>query len=247
VGAEVPQATANFNITAGNVYNILQPIDHVGVIFSSDIGDTGFSWQLGAVNDGFNGVVGTADPDRNEAKSVLFQLAWANETFSIANSLIWGPGNAYDDNHPSGLYDLVVTWDPTERISTWLNFDYAWADLAGSSAGSHGWGLAMAGRFAVTERFGLATRFEVVRTDNDGAWANGNVANPPFSAATPNNATIYSITGTADYSLTNNLVVRTEVRYDNITKDFNDNEFFDQGGDFRPDQTTAGVQLVYEF
>lgn len=117
VGAEVAQSTGNFNITRGNVYSILQPVDHVGVISSTDFGDTGFSGQFGVVNDGFNGVVGTADPDRNEAKSIIMQVAWANETISIANNLIWGPSVAFDDNNGAGLYDMVVTWDPTDRKS----------------------------------------------------------------------------------------------------------------------------------
>ena len=43
-------------------------------------------------------------------------------------------------------------------------------------------------------------------------------------------------------------MVRGEVRYDNITKrNAVDNEFFDKGDDFEPDQVTAGVELVYEF
>jgi hypothetical protein len=264
VGAEVAQDTANFNITRGNVYNMLQPIDHVGVLASTDFGDTGFSGAFGVINDGGNGFFGTGDPDRNEPKSILAQLGWANDTVSITNTVIWGYPLWFEDyeddyrdedDHDVGLYDLVLTWDPTEKISTWINFNYMWGEGQRDYADFHAWGLAMAGRYAVTERLGIASRFEVVRTDNDMAWEDGS-CDWAYGCIFPgsggesvdvNNGTIYSITGTVDYALTNNLTARAEVRYDNVTKDGNDNEFFDQGGDLRPDQTTAGVQLVYEF
>jgi hypothetical protein len=134
-----------------------------------------------------------------------------------------------------------VTWDPSENLAMWLNFDYAWFKAEG--ANQHAWGLATAGRYAVTERVGISGRFEYVK-DDDGfvGWVN------PTGFLNPRNASIYSLTGTVDYALTSNLMVRGEIRYDNITKDnSNDNEFFDKGGDLRPDQTTAGVEIVYEF
>jgi len=61
-------------------------------------------------------------------------------------------------------------------------------------------------------------------------------------------ARIYSVTGTVDYALTSNLMVRGEVRYDHTNKhNADDNEFFDRGDDFEPDQVTTGVEIVYEF
>jgi hypothetical protein len=193
------------------------------------------------MNDDVNGFAGTgADPDRNDAKSLVAQIGWAGETISVSNTLLWGPSVPFSDNHANGLYDLVVTWDPNEKISAWLNFDYAWNKPSGQN--QHAWGLATAARYAVTERLGVSGRFEYVADDSGFAgWLN------PNGGAPPSNSSIFSLTGTVDYSLTSSLMVRGEVRYDNITKDFNDNEFFDHGGDLRPDQTTAGVELVYEF
>jgi len=98
-------------------------------------------------------------------------------------------------------------------------------------------------RYAVTERMGVSGRFEYVKDDSGFAgWLN------PDGGLNPSNSSIYSLTGTVDYALTSNLMVRGEVRYDNITKDFGDDEFFGKGGDsLKPDQATAGVELVYEF
>jgi hypothetical protein len=240
VGAEVAQTTANFNITRGNVYNLLQPIDHVGVLFSTDIGETGLSTAIGVMND--DGIGGGSDPDWNDAKSLVAQVGWSGETLSVAGTVLWGPSNFLSDQHANGLFDVVVAWDPMESLSTWLNVDYAWNKAQGPNQDA--WGVAAAARYAITERLGVSARAEWVRDDNGFVgWVNpDNIFGPA------RNADIYGVTGTVDYALTNNLMVRAEVRYDNITKDNSDDrEFWDDGIQLEPDQTTAGVELVYEF
>ncbi len=240
IGAEVAQTTANFNITRGNVYNLLQPIDHVGVLASTNIGESGFSAAFGVVND-----IGTGDPDFNDAKSITAQVAWAGETVSVANTLVWGPQYVGMNDNSAGIYDVLVNWDPTENLSTWLNFDYAW----GRTSVGHeqdAWGLATAARYAVTERMGIAGRFEYVADDD---FALGWVDDPTDPDADVfRDASIYSLTGTVDYALTSNLMVRAEVRYDDISKDNgSDDEFWDSADDWKPEQVTAGVEIVYEF
>jgi hypothetical protein len=229
-GAEVAQTTANFNITRGNVYNLLQPIDHIGVLFGSDIGESGFSWQAGAAN---GGSTFAADPDFNSAKAIIGQLAWAGETVGAAATLIWDP--SFGGSTQNGLFDIVLTWDPSERLSTWLNFDYNWFDGPGPDA--DGYGIATAARYAVTDRMGVSTRLEWVRTSGPGWWAGTN-----------GDTDLYGITGTVDYALTTNLMLRGEVRYDHVAKPGNDDEFFDKNGNgLTGNQTTAGVEIVYEF
>ena len=49
IGAEVAQTVYNFNITRGNLYNLFQPITHVGVLASTEIG--GFSLSVGGANE----------------------------------------------------------------------------------------------------------------------------------------------------------------------------------------------------
>jgi hypothetical protein len=258
VGAEVPEATANFNVTRGLLYSMLQPDDHVGVLASTDIGETGFSVTFGVMNDDQNGffgmnlpsflpdLAGSSDPDRNDAKSIAFQIGWAGDTVSAATSVLWGPSDVFTEDHASGLWDTVVTWDPTEDISTYVNFDYAWDKDQGPNL--HAWGLSTAGRYAITERLGISGRFEFVK-DNGGFGSFLNLNLPPLSLLLPpRESTIYSLTGTVDYALTNNLTVRGEVRFDDVTKrNAGDFEFFDKGGDYRAEQVTTGMEIVYEF
>jgi hypothetical protein len=238
-GAEVAQTTANFNITRGNVYNLLQPIDHVGVLFSTDIGETGLSTSFGVMND--DGIGAGSDPDWNNAKSIMAQVGWSGETLAAAGTVLWGPSNFQSHNHSNGLFDVVVTWDPNESLATWVNVDYAWNNAQGPD--QHAWGVATAARYAVTERLGVSGRAEWVG-DNDGfvGWVNPDA---PFGTVSGD---IWGLTGTVDYALTSDLMVRAEVRYDNIAKrNSSDREFFENGIQLDDDQTTAGVEIVYEF
>jgi hypothetical protein len=239
IGAEVAQTTANFNITRGNVYNLLQPIDHIGVLASTNIGESGFSAAFGVLND-----IGTGDPDFNDAKSITAQVAWAGETVSVANTLVWGPPHVGMNDNSTGIYDVVINWDPMENLSTWLNFDYVWGRTTAGRK-QHALGVATAARFAISERMGIAGRFEYVEDDD---FALGWLDPEDPAAGIFRDASIYSLTGTVDYALTGNLMVRAEVRYDDISKDnSSDDEFFDKGDDLKPEQVTAGVEIVYEF
>ena len=65
LGVEVAQTVYNWNITRGSVYNLLEPIDHIGILASYAFGDSGFDIALGGVN-GFM----PDDPDRNDDEVV---------------------------------------------------------------------------------------------------------------------------------------------------------------------------------
>ena len=102
-----------------------------------------------------------------------------------------------------------------------------------------------------TERFGLSTRFEWLG-DEDG-FAGWNAGDD-----TGDTTDVFSLTGTADYALTNSLMLRGEVRWDTVRgtggEEQGEAEFFGRGdahnGDsinLKRDQVTAGVEIVYEF
>jgi hypothetical protein len=85
IGVEVAGTIYNYNITRGNVWNLLEPIDHIGMLHTMAFGDSGFDASLGVVN-GFT----QDDPDRNDRKSVLGHIGWAGETVSVGVNGIWG-------------------------------------------------------------------------------------------------------------------------------------------------------------
>jgi len=205
LGAEVAQAPYNFNITRGLLFQ-LYPQTNVGIIVSSEV-LPGFSIALGATND----VYSDANLDLDNNKAFTGQLAYSTEIFSVATSIIYGSPLLPDgyEGDKLGVLDVVITADPMDRLSMWLNFDFVWTrgGIAESEIDGEKYGLALAGRYAITDRLGLAARGEWVRNNpNEDLMALISTGDPTHD--------LLSVTGTLDFALTNHLQVRTEVRYD---------------------------------
>jgi hypothetical protein len=268
IGAEVAAAPMNLNITRGFLYNLFQPIDHEGIMVEQTF-DSGFEYGLGLVNSaGVGGSAGSSNnPDNNRSKTGLAHIGWSGEQFSVGLNGVYGNEFAGNDGDQTYLIDAVATWDPTEKFTAWINADFLATQLdsavvpAGQSASGtfKAWGAAVAGRYAITERLGFSMRGEVIN-DHDGIIFGRN--NPP--APPPNSGCVgclltrqrgsdaYSVTGTADYSLTDHLMVRAEVRWDTVDIDgLPDDEFI--GGNTnapifsKDDQWVSAVEVIYNF
>jgi hypothetical protein len=109
-----------------------------------------------------------------------------------------------------GLLDAVLTWDPSDKLSSWINFDYYFTnDTGAASVGQAAvqnlssltiWGIAGAGRYAFTESTGFSLRHEHLFFNDLGTIGS--------------DAHVYSLTGTLDHRLTDNLVLKLEARWD---------------------------------
>ena len=244
IGKEMADSIYNFNITHGSVYNLLEPLNHIGVIASYEFGDSGFDSSFGVANGYLED-----DPDQNNAKSILGHVGWANDTMSFAVNGIWGGEQLGTSDNASGVVNGVITLDPNERWSFWINGDYAWIDASGNP---YGWGVAAAGRFAVTDRTGVALRAEYV-ADNDNFFGFGgfddfgNFINPDGSLAFATDIKVWGVTATVDHLLTDNLMIRGEVRWDNIDKQGNNQEFFKGSSDYSSNQVVLGAEVIYNF
>jgi hypothetical protein len=234
IGAEVAQAPANFNISRGLVYNLLQPIDHVGVKASGELPAEGWDWGLAVVNDVF-----ATQPTLTDGKAVMGHLGYARDTWSANLNGIWGTDTAGNEDEKFGIIDVLLTWDPSERLSMWLNADYTIDDNDGGSNPA-AYGVAVAGRYAWNDRLGTAFRLEYV-ADDRAAFG--------FS----DEADLWSITATLDYSLTEQLILKGEVRHDQGQIDKSPDHLFIEDGDRLPgtytdqDQTVIGAQVIYNF
>ncbi len=227
VGAEVFQVDQNFNITRGLVYG-LQPTSHTGVLLSCDCGE-GVSWAIGVANDTRTNTMADLDND----KEFLAQIAWSGETSSLSTSVIVGdagvPGTSRDDQT---LLDILATWDPSDQLSIWANFDYIWLQDDTVATGTIGnlWGLAVASRYGVTDSTGVAVRGEVV------------------SGGKVDRAKVWSLTGTIDHALTDHLMALVEVRYDRGSATGSNDGFTNTNGTIaRQSQVLGLAQLVYSF
>jgi len=240
LGAEVVEAPWNFNITRGLVWG-LQPVTNIGLVTSADLGG-GLSLALGVIDN----PIGIQDPDDNEAKSFTGQLAWSNDSFGASVSGNWGEAGTGGAKQTQSILDLVLSADPTDSLSLWLNFDWASNEPTVNPANvdNDAYGLAVAGRYAFTDATGLALRGEWVRSDQN---AGGN-----SSTVT---ADQWSITTTIDHDVTDNLMLRGEFRYDQASCSDagcggnNTNAWFaDAAGGFRyADQFLFLVDMTYEF
>ncbi|MFQ5700164.1 MAG: outer membrane beta-barrel protein, partial [Myxococcota bacterium] len=100
-----------------------------------------------------------------------------------------------------------------------------------------GYGIAVAGRYALTERLGFALRGEWVDLDFAGASSD---------------LEVWGITGTFDYRLIDGLKLRAELRYDDSgSSDVDDRFFDDQGAKIgiatRENQLVGGVEVIYSY
>jgi hypothetical protein len=253
IGAESFRQDSNFNITRG-INWALQPVNHTGLQASGHCDACGLDWNLGVVNS-----YSDTMSDRDNEKGVVGGVKYAGETFAVAANAFYGGDSA---DHPAwafvsflddtgiarsgdkiGVADVVVTWNPTERFSSWINYDYYWfhnnnTDLSGTDIHT----ISFASRFAVTDRAGISWRGEYQ------AWDGVNVGGSWPAMG------VWAITGTVDYALTENLIVKAEARYDAATiKNVSDETFFVDGNGDLPrvfddnDQVLGIIQMLYKF
>lgn len=253
IGAEVAGTIYNYNITRGQVWNLMEPIDHIGILVGGPIGDSGFSWALGGVN-GF-----TPDsPDRNDRKSVTGHLGWANDQFSVGVNGIWGGENQGYDGDESGLVNLIAKWTPSDRFGMYINGNFAWMDEPqGTNLDPYAWGISLAGRYGITERTGFALRGDFVRDEDGYILCSGKRGGLQGTSGcnftnfvnTQEIDQVWSVTGTLDHLLTDNLMVRAEARWDLVDLDQGPSDIFAQNNNYwtEDDQITLFLEVVYNF
>jgi hypothetical protein len=249
IGYEVAGTIYNQNITRGNVWNLLEPINHIGVTAGYAFGDTGFDVMGGVVN----GFVPN-DPDNNESKSLVGHLGWASETLSIGVNGIYGNENDASSENARSVINGLVTFNPSDRLALYVNGDYA---TQANEGNAKAWGVATGGRFGITDRTGISLRGEYVADNggylNFGGFESDSVSG--FRTFVPADVKIFGITATVDHLLTDQLMVRGEVRWDNVrNSDTSNGQFFDGSLDYsqtdlglKSNQVVVGAEVVYNF
>jgi hypothetical protein len=205
VGAEVVRQWANFNITRGIVYSMMQPVNHLGLIGTVPVGDM-VELGAGIVNSGGSLI---SAPDDTYEKSYLATAKVGNDTANLRGSFIYGsdPSLSLDKEvgDQVGLFDATAWFNPSDNLSLWANYDY----LFNEGTGYYANGIAVAGRLGIQD-FGIALRGEYVK---EHASANNGTA---ILDNVDDEADIWSLTGTADYALTDHLTLKSELRWDRV-------------------------------
>lgn len=212
IGAESVPVGNNLNITRGIVWG-LQPVSNTGAIATTFYRN--WSASFGFVN----AVMSDAATDTDRDKAFTGQIAYEGDAWNFAASAIHGsklgtlensgisiagdgdcpcfPVNNDKNKADLGIFDLLIGGDPTDESTVYVNFDYVWSHPSGAPNTST-YGVAVAGRYALSEVMGVAGRFEVVIVD-------------PSNDKSEDE---YSLTTTFDYLITDNFTARGEARFD---------------------------------
>ena len=237
LGAEVVQTNENFNITQGAVF-ALQPVTYDGVSLATSITDE-ISVTAGVVNDVYSDTGVSSDNN----KAYFGQVSYAGDAFGLNVGGIIGDSDAGpcggagpQNDCVTSVVDVVLTLDPTDNISLWLNYDWLHVDGADNGAADgNAHGIAAAGRVGLTDTLGFATRIEYVITGNS-------------LTGLADDSELFTITGTLDKTLAEGLVTRVELRYDTFLDD-NGTGFTLNGNAMgtNDEQLVALWQMYYQF
>jgi hypothetical protein len=262
IGWEVENANGNWNITRGNSWG-LQPVTSTGFLASMEVVE-GITVMAGMLNDP---IVREA-LDTNKAKALTAKVAYEAEKFGASVGINWGrAGNGLNGNvnQSQGILDVILWADPLDNLSAYINYDYRFEDNRWASDPYGVFGLssdlavhavAVAARLGVLDNMGVAVRYEFIHSDDQtpvgqGGLNGSTVANLlQFDGV----AVVQSVTGTVDYGLTDNLTLKTEVRYDHANPRVFANKDGLAGTGTAPfditghqSQIVALAQLIYEF
>ena len=233
LGAEVLQTNVNLNITEGVVFQKLQPFTHSGIAATTDLTDN-IGLVVGVVNEVYRDTSISVDRD----KAGYAQLRFAGDGMGVNIGAIVGQDptagtcDASEDDCNTSVFDITATFNPTDSFTAWINFD--WVRTFGQDVNeADKYGIATAGRFALTDATGVGGRFEYLQQDD---------AN--FGGGIEDDQQYITATATVDHALTEGLVVRGELRYDReLEKDAR--AFISNSGD--RDSLAAIAQMYYAF
>jgi Putative beta-barrel porin-2, OmpL-like. bbp2 len=242
LGAEVIEAPLNMNYSRSFLFGFAIPFTHTGILFNYPITDA-LQTNIGVVN-GWDNVA-----DNNDGKTLLGNVAWtANEHFSLAVAGTFGPEQNDTSSNPRGVVDVVSTiaFDP---LTVSLNGDYGHENGAAVDGGTEKWyGFSGILGLALQDFIGLPT----------GLYLRGEVFKDDGGGRTGADQTLWEVTVTGKYFVTEKLTLWTEYRHD----DSNENSFAESGtitttdpttGDgtstprFKGSQDTVSIAASYQF
>ncbi len=236
LGAEVIENHMNWNASRSILFNNAIPFTHTGVRAMTTVMDGKVSLATGLVN-GWDQAV-----DVNDVKDWEARVGWTpNENFTTSAGFMIGSQTFEDSASQRGILDLVAMWTPLPAdlpgLKLMANYDYGWEEdlgatiaTAAAEGGKADWqGYALYARYEINDKLAVGYRFEQFWDDQGVRTA---------STATD----LRENTISADYKLTDKLLLRGEYRYDSA-----------EGGTAAFDsatskhQSTALASLIYMF
>lgn len=256
LGYEVIDIVANKQVTQGVLFTYAIPLYHTGLLASGKFSEE-WGWAAGVTN-GWNNA-----NDLNDNKGALAQINLSTGPFTTALSTYYGSdGNTgfssaensteHFNESPALVVDWTATVKATDAITVWWEANWSYqkdvdfldtdtpGPFDGRELNAHWYGGLLGASFQVTDAMWVAARGEIFRDSKGYRITNGD------------DVTAYTLTGTLGYQLTDNLLARLEVRYDDLDADNTSSveAFFPQGsadnGSNRDLQYIANVAYVFD-
>ncbi len=226
-GAEVAQITQNLNIIRGIQWNT-QPVTNLGFTGALDMGG-GFVVMVGMLNNSL-GLDGPQDTNNN--KAVTSRVNYSADKFSIGAGVNFGKNDVTTGAQKHLLFNALASIDPTDNLTAYVDYTMNVGKGGGLDAKVHA--ISIASRLAVLDTTGIAVRGEYLKDDDGLLFAGGGKG--------------WTVTGTIDHSLTDNLKTNIEVKYDGADSSSGGGFWNSSGTAFSADGQVIGlIQLVYEF
>ncbi len=193
-GAEVIETNADWDYSRGILFTYAIPFYHFGLRSSYAFSDK-YNASFFLVN-GWNDI-----QDNNSGKSYGVSFGW-NPTKKIAviQNYMVGPEQFMDNGDIRQMFDTVVTYNPTSKLSLMWNFDYGRDTPNGTTTPVWWSGIAAYAKYAFNENYAVATRYEFY-DDHNG-----------FTTGTPQDLNEFTLT--FDRTVSRHLLTRWEFRRD---------------------------------
>ncbi|MBI3318107.1 MAG: porin [Candidatus Omnitrophica bacterium] len=230
-GAEVIESKDNWNFSRSYLFGYAIPFTHTGLRLSYPLA----SWftTLFGVNQGWDVV-----DDNNTGKSIEWQgILTPNSKTFLSVTGMHGPEQNADNRDDRHLIDVVLGYNPTDRLSLKLNYDYGHEqDAVTENVENASWqGVAAYARYQLNDWYALALRGEYF-ADEDGIR----------TASRANNGVtdlrLWELTLTQEFKLYKDLITRLEWRHDHASANV-----FNAGSSNDNTQDTLSLEMIYPF
>jgi hypothetical protein len=222
-GAEVIETNANWDYSRGILFTYAIPFYHFG-LRSKYVFNDKYNASFFLVN-GWNDI-----QDNNSGKSYGFSFGWSpTKKVSVIQNYMAGAEQFMDNGDIRQMFDTVVTYNPTSKLSLMWNFDYGRDTPSGTTTPVWWSGIAAYAKYAFNENYAFATRYEFY-DDHNGFTTGG----------TPQDLNEFTLT--FDRTVSRHLLTRWEFR-----RDMSNQPTLLKGTTPSTAQNTVSGGLIYAF
>ena len=236
-GVEVIEGNQNNNYSRGLLFSYAIPYYHMGARAKYVFND---KWTVtGYMTNGWNNVIAS-----NSGKTGGVSIAYSpNKKLTITENYLGGPRDFFGTGNNSAwsnLFDTVVTYSPTTKLSVAAEADYNrieefWKNNHYTGKPADYAGVGIFAKYQVNPKVAVAARYEFLN-DHDG------FATPISYYGIATGQHLNEFTATAERKFAGHLISRLEYRHDSSSQDF-----FARGNQFGAvkGQSTVDVGLIF--